>query len=139
MLAMPEVDYIKHLRNEEDLSINEIAKKTGCNWRTVKKYADGEILEAEPNFSKNGMMYEEGYGEIVDFWLEEDMKLKRKGRRKNKKIYEMLRDEHGFKGSYRTVCEYMHHREPQLKVAKIERHEVSRTVPSRNFTFANKL
>ncbi|MEK4382285.1 hypothetical protein NSS70_10565 [Aeribacillus sp. FSL K6-2848] len=42
---MPEVNYIKHLREKEDLSINEIARKTGRNWRTVKKYADGESFE----------------------------------------------------------------------------------------------
>lgn len=78
MLAMPKVDYIKHLREEEDLSINEIARKTGCNWRTVKKYADGDSIERDLKFSKRGMMYEEGFGEIVDYWLEEDMKLKRK-------------------------------------------------------------
>jgi predicted transcriptional regulator len=36
MLAMPAVNYIKHLRENEDLSINEIARKTGHNWRTVK-------------------------------------------------------------------------------------------------------
>lgn len=123
MLAMPEVDYIKHLREEEDLSINEIARKTGCNWRTVKKYADGESFEETLKFTRRGMMYEEGFGEIVDDWLEEDMKLKRKERRTSKKIYEDLRDNLGFKGSYRTVCEYIQNRKPQLKAAKIERHE----------------
>jgi transposase len=123
MLAMPKVDYIKHLREEEDLSINEIARKTGCNWRTVKKYADGESFEETLKFTKRGMMYEDGFGEIVDFWLEEDMKLKRKDRRTNKKIFEDLRDKHGFKGSYRTVCEYIQYRKPQLRTTKIERHE----------------
>lgn len=52
MLAMLEVNYIKHLREKDDLSINEIARKTGFNWRTVKKYADGESLEDTLNFSK---------------------------------------------------------------------------------------
>lgn len=123
MLAMPEVNYIKHLREEEDLSINEIARKTGCNWRTVKKYADGESFQETLKFTKRGMMYEEGFGEIVDCWLEEDMKLKRKDRRTSKKIHEELRNNHDFKGSYRTVCEYIQHRKPQLKAAKVERHE----------------
>ena len=48
---MPEVDYIKHLRENEDLSINEIAKKTGRNWRTIKKYADGKIFEEALTFT----------------------------------------------------------------------------------------
>ncbi|MFK4998427.1 hypothetical protein ACI2OX_17185 [Bacillus sp. N9] len=37
LLAMPKVDYIKHLRENEDLSNNEITRKIGCNWRTAKK------------------------------------------------------------------------------------------------------
>lgn len=123
MLAMPEVNYIKHLRENEDLSINEIAKKTGRNWRTIKKYADGETPVESLSFPKRGMMYEQGYGDIVDVWLEEDMKLRRKERRTRKKIYEQLRDEHGFKGSYRTVCEYIQYRKPQIKAEKVTRYE----------------
>jgi transposase len=123
MLAMPEVNYIKHLRENEDLTINEIAKKTGRNWRTIKKYADGETPVETITFPRRGMMYEEGYGEIVDYWLEEDMKLKRKERRTNKKIFEDLRDEHSFKGSYRTVCEYIQYRKPQIKEVRVARHE----------------
>lgn len=123
MLAMPEVNYIKHLRENEDLSINEIARKTGRNWRTVKKYADEEDFQQDLSFKKKGMMYEERFGEIVNYWLEEDMKLKRKDRRTNKKIYEQLKNEYGFKGSYRTVCNYIQEQKPLLKESKIERHE----------------
>lgn len=116
---MPVVDYIKHLREEEDLSINKIAKKTGHNWRTVKKYTDKDNFEKSLTFTKRGMMYEKGFGEIVDDWLEEDRKLKKKERRTNKKIYEELR----FTGSYRTVCDYIQYRKPQLKATKVERYE----------------
>jgi predicted transcriptional regulator len=45
MLAMPEVHYIKHLGENEDMSISEIARKMGRNWRTVKKYGDGSGSE----------------------------------------------------------------------------------------------
>jgi transcriptional regulator with XRE-family HTH domain len=75
MLAMPEIHYIKHLRENKDLSISEIARKTGLNWRTVKKYADGNIGGQKITKKKRGMMYELGYGEIIDDWLEEDAKL----------------------------------------------------------------
>ncbi|GBF12246.1 integrase core domain protein [Tepidibacillus sp. HK-1] len=69
------------------------------------------------------MMYENGYGEIVDYWLEEDMRLRKKERRTRKKIYEQLRDEYNFPGSYRTVCDYIQRRKPQLKLEKEKRHE----------------
>jgi transposase len=123
MLAMPEIHYIKHLRENEDLNISEIARKTGNNWRTVKKYADGNVRSKEIEQKKRGMMYEEGYGEIVDDWLEEDLKLKRKERRTSKRIFQQLKNEHGFQGSYRTVCEYVQHRRPQIREEKQERHE----------------
>ncbi|AEH49271.1 IS21 family transposase [Parageobacillus thermoglucosidasius] len=123
MLAMPEIHYIKHLRENKDLSISEIARKTGLNWRTVKKYADGNIGGQKIMKKKRGMMYELGYGEIIDDWLEEDAKLPRKERRTNRTMFEQLQKEHGFPGSYRTVCAYIQERKPHLKAEKEKRYE----------------
>lgn len=123
MLAMPEVNYIKHLRENEDLTISEISRKTGHNWRTIKKYADGEVPLQSLPVSKRGMMYDSEFGEIVDCWLEEDLKLKKKDRRTNKKIHEDLKNEYGFEGSYRTVCDYIQHRKPLIREAKTTRYE----------------
>lgn len=55
MLAMPEVHYIKYLRKNRDLNISEIARKTGNNWRTVKKYADGNVCSKDIKSKKKGM------------------------------------------------------------------------------------
>ena len=106
MLAMPEVNHIKKLRNVKSLSINEIVKRTGFSWETVKKYADEDHLPLENLPKKGGMMYEEKWGEIVSDWLLEDYALKKKLRRNNKIIYQQLK-ERGFPGSYRTVCHYI--------------------------------
>ncbi|KZM53515.1 hypothetical protein A3Q36_10525 [Geobacillus stearothermophilus] len=43
MLAMPEINRIRKLREKKGLSIAEISRETGYNWRTVKKYADEDI------------------------------------------------------------------------------------------------
>ncbi|AYE53799.1 IS21 family transposase (plasmid) [Priestia megaterium NCT-2] len=123
MLAMPEINYIKHLRENEDLSLSEIARKTGKDWRTVKKYADGDVPTGKIGYRKSGMMVEDGYGEIIDDWLEEDLKVKKKERRTNKVLFEQLQKEHGFPGSYRTVCEYIQHQRPQVKELKTKRYE----------------
>src|SRR5690606_155706 len=106
MLAMPEINHIKKLRNIKSLSINEIVKRTGFCWETVKKYADGDQLPQEKIPVKKGMMYEEKWGEIVSDCLLEDYALKKKLRRNNKGIFEQLQ-ELGFKGSYRTVCNFI--------------------------------
>lgn len=86
MLAVAEVNYIKHLREIEELSINEISRKTGCNWRTAKKYADGETSPPSLPIQKKGMMYDKGFGEIVDCWLEEDFKLRKRASNKQKNL-----------------------------------------------------
>lgn len=106
MLAMPEINHIKKLRNIKSLSINEISKRTGFCWETVKKYADEDQLPEEKILVKNGMMYEERWGEIVSDWLMEDFALKKKLRRNNKVIFEQLK-KLNFPGSYRTVCNYI--------------------------------
>lgn len=106
MLAMPEVNHIKKLRNIKSLSINEISKRTGFCWSTVRKYADEDQLPVETRTIKRGMMYEEKWGEIVSDWLMEDRALKKKLRRNNKIIFEQL-EKLGFPGSYRTVCHFI--------------------------------
>lgn len=40
---MTQIDYIKHLRDNEGASISEIASRVKCDWRTARKYADGEV------------------------------------------------------------------------------------------------
>ena len=43
------------------------------NWRTAKKYGDGNQLPQEKTHLKKDMMYDEEWGEIVIDWLEEDL------------------------------------------------------------------
>lgn len=90
MLTMDQINHIKDTRNEEGLSINQIAKKEGINWRTAKKYADSAVLPKERKQTNNGMMYTEGWNEIVDGWLFEDSRETRKNRRTRKAIFEQL-------------------------------------------------
>ncbi|MFA9459182.1 IS21 family transposase [Halalkalibacter sp. AB-rgal2] len=106
MLAMPEINHIKKLRNEKSLSINEICRRTGFSWETVKKYADEDQLPSEKIPPKCGMMYTEKWGEIVSDWLMEDLALKKKLRRNNINIFDALK-KLGFPGSYRTVCNFV--------------------------------
>ena len=81
-----------------------------------EKYADGDVYPSDfdINFTKTGMMYDSEFGEIVD--VVRRSKLRRKERRTNKKIFNQLKTEYNFKGSYRTVCEYIQLRKPQMKI-----------------------
>jgi len=87
---MPEINSIKCLRNDKSLSVNKIAKIHNINWRTAKKYADGEQVPKETTKKRKGMMYEEKWDEMIADWLLEDQRLKKKSRRTNKPTITML-------------------------------------------------
>ncbi|MGN7943283.1 MULTISPECIES: IS21 family transposase [Bacillaceae] len=106
MLAMSDINCIKHLRNKKGLSITKIKETLGINWRTAKKYADENQLPKSKIKKSKGMMHSEKWGQIVSDWLFEDSKLKKKLRRTKKQMFKDLQDL-GFKGSYRTVCYFI--------------------------------
>jgi transposase len=106
MLAMTDINTIKNLRNNHDKSIDHIRKELGVNWRTAKKYADGNNFPKKKKIEKTGMMYEEKWGDILTLWLAEDAKLPKKKRRTNVAYHRELK-ELDFPGSYRTVCVFV--------------------------------
>lgn len=117
---MDQINHIKKLRNEEDYSLNDIIKVTGFDFRTVKKYADGDVLPKEKKEEKRGMMYTQGYngqmfGEIIDALLFEDSKEKKKDRRTRKAIFELLESDYQYLGSYRLVCQYIADSKQEVK------------------------
>jgi transposase len=106
MLTMSDIKCIKHLREVKDKSISEIQRTLNINWRTAKKYADGDILPKSNIKEKTGMMYESEWGEILACWCHEDSKLRKKTRRTKKELFLELK-KLGFPGSYRTVCYFV--------------------------------
>ena len=55
---------------------------------------------------------------MIDAWLEEDRRKKKKQRHTAIRIYERLRDECGFTGGVRTVTEYVSKRRKELAEEK---------------------
>lgn len=75
---MPEINCIKLMRNQKSLSINQISKTLGINWRTAKKYADGDQLPVEKKQKKSGMMYEEKWERLFQIGFGKIKSKKRK-------------------------------------------------------------
>ena len=123
MLKVPQQEYIKYLREMEELSINEIAENLDINWRTAKKYADKDNWNKIVKKIKRVSPVMEDYKEIVDTWLQEDELIPRKQRHTSKKIHERLVIEYNFPGSYRTICSYVEKARMQMKIEKQERYE----------------
>jgi len=90
VLEMDEQNYIFGLREYGGKSLNEIAKETGRHFNTVKKYADREDWNTEHKARKERVSGLEPLKEVIDQWISEDMKRRRKHRRTGTKIYNDL-------------------------------------------------
>jgi transposase len=115
MLAVAEINYIRHEAVKKDSSYSEIAKRIGRDPRTVKKYAEKEDFSPEVKGKQNRPSpVMDSVKHIVDEWILEDLKQKKKFRRTAKRIWEQLKDEFDFKGSDRTVRNYVSNRKKEL-------------------------
>lgn len=111
MLAVAEINYIRHEVNIKDSNYSEIAQRIGRDRRTVKKYAEQDDFSPVENIKQDRPSpVMDPIKHIVDEWLIEDFKQKRKFRRTAKRIWEQLKEEFDFKGSDRTVRNYISHR-----------------------------
>lgn len=115
MLKMAQIEYIKHLYEIEGKSVSYIAKTLHLNRRTVKKYAE-EYNWTPLEKTGQGKRYPVlgPYLEIINTWLEEDVKSPRKQRHTGYRVYARLVEEHNFKGGLRTVTDYVSKKKKQL-------------------------
>jgi len=80
MLKVPQQEYIKYLREFEDLSISEIKENLGVNWRTAKKYADKDNWNKPLVRASRVSPVMDDYKDIVDTWLSDDQLISKKQR-----------------------------------------------------------
>jgi transposase len=92
----------------------EIARETGHDWRTVKRYLAADTPAAPPAPAKRGPgpRKTDPYAHLVDAWL------RRQPRLKASVIHERLVAEHGFQGHYQRVKVYV--RENRARLAGAE-------------------
>jgi transposase len=88
---MKRQNYLSNLREYEVMSLRDIASQTGHHFNTVKKYADKEDWNKEYKPRKERITRLEPLKPIIDEWIKEDMKRKRKHRRTGTKIYNDLK------------------------------------------------
>jgi transposase len=115
MLQVAEVNYIKFRADKEDSSYAEIARQVQRDPRTVKKYAEKEDWNSnKEQKQKRKARVMDPVKPIIDQWLREDLKKKKKYRRTAKRIYELLKEKHNFTGSDRSVRRYVSQRKKEL-------------------------
>jgi transposase len=88
----------------------EIARETGYDWRTVKRYLSTEAPAVPPAPAKRGPgpRLIDPYAHLVDAWLRRQPKLRASV------IWERLVAEHGFTGHYQRVKVYVRENRARL-------------------------
>lgn len=114
MLAVAEINYIRHEANQKGCSYSDIAKRMNRDPRTVKKYAEMEDFSSSRKKQKRKARVMDPVKPILDQWIQEDLKKKKKYRRTAKRMYEMLKEQFDFKGSDRSVRNYVSKRKQEL-------------------------
>lgn len=97
---------------EAGASIAEIVRETGLNWRTVKKYLDGEgpvgppVAGSRPEVRSSQLVA--SVAPVIDAWLRAELLLK------GTVIHERLVAEYGFTGNYQRVKLYLQEARPRI-------------------------
>jgi transposase len=88
----------------------EIARETGYDWRTVKRYLSAEAGSSPPAPAKRGLgpRKTDPYADLIDAWLRRQPKVKASV------IWERLVNEHGFDGHYQRVKVYVRENRARL-------------------------
>jgi len=109
VLNMTHIEYIKDLYEKEGLSLREIARMTKRDFRTVQKYAYRENWNPPVDVKMEAEDYPVlgAHIETINKWLEQDKSEPRKQRHTIQRIYDRLRKEHSYTGSYSTVKRYV--------------------------------
>jgi len=95
----------------EGMSQREAARRFGISRDSVKKMLSFSV---PPGYRRTSPMKRpklDGFTEIIDAWIDADRSIHRKQRHTAKRVFERLRDEHGFTGGYTIVKDYMREHE----------------------------
>jgi len=104
------VDLYRRVRlacHHDGLSGHEAARRFGINRRTVAKILSSS---APPGYRRTKPVRRpklDPFVAIIDQILENDRERPKKQRHTSKRIFERLRDEHGFTGGITIVCDYV--------------------------------
>lgn len=93
------------------MSLTEVAKETGLNWRTVSKYLSADGPMAPPRRSPNGRSRArviDEFAPLVDSMLRAEILMKAAV------IHERLASEYGFTGNYQRTKLYVQEARPRI-------------------------
>lgn len=118
MLSMTQKNDIRKRYYEQGQTISEISRETGHDRKTVRQYIE-QTDWSQPlrNKSAAGRPTKiDAYKPIIDSWLEEDKKARKKQRHTGQRVFDRLKEQFGeeFDCCYKTVCSYVTERKKQI-------------------------
>ena len=115
MLTMEQVHDIKYLHKFKGKSLRRISSETGHHFNTVKKYVEKDNFNLELNPGKRKPRKLAPYTELIDSWLEADLKAKPKQRHTAQRVYDRLKEKFpNFEVSDRSVRSYVSKRKKEI-------------------------
>jgi transposase len=96
--------------HESGTSVAEIARETGLNRRTVKKYLADVVPtppRAAPRQIRRGQVVD-AFAHLIDAWLRAELLIK------GTVVHERLVDQYGFTGNYQRVKLYLQQARPRI-------------------------
>ena len=122
MFTMDQVHTIRDLYYNQGLNLTEVAKKLGCDWRTVRKYVDQEDFSPPAPVSETAHESKlDPYKPLIDSWLigDKDKKTPRKQRHTAWRVHDRLTKEvPGYNCSYRLTADYVSAKKKELNLKK---------------------
>lgn len=108
MLTMEQIHHIKYLFKNKGKTLRKISSETGHHFNTVKKYVEKTNFNLELIPKKTKPRKLALYVELIDSWLESDLKAKPKQRHTAQRVYNRLKEQFpDFNVSDRSVRAYV--------------------------------
>ena len=123
MFSMDQIKIIREMYNKQGMNISEIARETGYDWKTVRKYIDkDDFNEPIPTADEAVICPKlEPFKPLIDQWLMDDKKAPRKQRHTAKRVYKRLKEEvDDFNCSYRLVAEYVKEKKKEMNMTGVQ-------------------
>ena len=106
MLNMTQINLIRDLA-KSGYKISEIHEMTKADPKTINKYLEKDDFSPTPPIKTGRSSIVAPFQDKILGYLEEDKKHWEKQRHTSKRIFERLRDEEGYTGSYDAVQKYV--------------------------------
>lgn len=115
---MEEIKEVRQLRYQSCLSIREIAEKAKISTTTVQKILKSDLVEfSYQNKNRPKKVLKKEISDKIEEWIKEDSVKPRKRRRTARRIYQLIKSENAYSGSYESIARAVKELKKKLKIS----------------------